>query len=109
MLRVQPHMADLMIVNIKNENPILVLHEFGRAVGEHEGRALGPALVARVRIADAVESELGVLLHDLRGLRLENGIVVIAVELEDVAGAVLAPRPVDERGRTGWQRLESWK
>src|ERR1700739_3930342 len=31
---------------------------------------------------------------------------VIAYELEDVASAVRAARPVDQRSGTGWQRLE---
>ena len=55
-------------------------------------------MVARVRIADALQPEFTVPFHDLRRLGLQDRIGVIADKLEDVAGAV---RPRRQRLETG--------
>jgi hypothetical protein len=49
--------------------------------------------------------EFTVSFYDLRRLRLQGPIGVIAGKLEDVAGAVGAARPVDQRGGTRRHRL----
>ena len=106
---VHAHMADLMIVGIKDGDLVRLLHQLRWAIRKNERHAFGPTLVARVRIAYAVQPEFSVLFHDLRRLRLQDRIGVIAVKLEDVAGAVRAARPVDQRRGTGWQRFEPGK
>src|SRR5262249_32666305 len=106
---VQAHAADLMIVAIKDGDLVRLLDELRWAIGKNERHPCRPTLVARVRIADAIEAEFTVPFHDLHGLRLQDRIGVIAGKLEDVAGAVRAARPVDQRRRTRWQRLEPRK
>ena len=73
-------------------------------VPEDVRHALGPALIARGRIADAGARKLAVLLHDLRGVGLEDGIRVIADELLKVRDAIGRARSVEHRPRTrsGW-------
>ena len=72
----------------------------GTPAGQHWLRGLG---------ADAIQPEFGMTFHDLRRLRLQDRIGIITGELEDVAGAVRAARPVDQRRGPRCQRLEPGK
>src|SRR5277367_4968468 len=103
---VQAHLTDLMIVAIKYGDLVRRLQQLRWALRKNERHPGGPTLVARVRIADALQPEFGVLLHDLRRLRLQDRIGVVAHQLEDVAGAVRPALPVDQRRAPGRQRLE---
>src|SRR5215469_4744880 len=97
---VQAHAADLMIVAIKDGDLVRLLQQLRWAICENERHTSRPTLVARVRIAYALYPERSVPFHDLRCRWLQDRIGVIAGELEDVASAVRAARPVDERRGT---------
>src|SRR6185369_6981625 len=102
---VHAHMTDLAVVLIEDHDLVARLHDLRRAIRKYERRALEPTLVVRVRIAHAYRAYT-VLFHDLRGLRLQNRIRVIADELEAVAGPVRAARTVDERRRPRAKRFK---
>src|SRR5207253_7594520 len=93
MRRVQAHMADLMIVVIKNGNLVRLLQDQDGATCKHEWHPSRPTLVARARKSNASERHFAELLHDLRCLRLQDRIGVIADKLEEIADAVLRWRP----------------
>src|SRR5580704_1719029 len=107
MRRVQAHAADLMIVDIKDGDPIHLLDHLHAHVRENEGHSSGPTLVARGRIAFAAQGDFAGSLHDLDRLGLQDGIGVIAHQLQYVAGAVRTARPVCHRAGTGQRRLEA--
>src|SRR3981189_669547 len=85
---VQAHVADLMIVAIKDGDLVRLLQQLRWAVCENERHPSRTTLVARVRIAYALQPEFTVPFHDLRCLRPQDRIGVIAGKLEDVASAV---------------------
>src|SRR5882672_12591559 len=95
---VQAHVADLMIVAIKDGDLVRLLQQLRWAIRKNERHPCRPTLVARVRIAYAIEPEFTVPFHDLHRLRFQDRIGVVAGKLEDVAGAVQPARPVDQRG-----------
>src|SRR5215471_11570240 len=97
---VHAHVADLMIVSIKDDDLVRQLHQLRWAIRKNERHPYGPTLVARVRIAYALQPKLSVAFHDLRRLGLEDWVGVIAGKLEDIAGAVGAAGPVDQRRGT---------
>src|SRR3984957_8215391 len=95
-----------MIVAIKYGDLVRCLQQHRWALGKDERPTRGPTLIARVRVADALEPEFSVLFHDLHRLRLQDRIGMVSDKLEDVAGPVRPALPVDQRRRPRCQRLE---
>src|SRR5947207_14343435 len=88
-----------MIVAVENDDPVRRLKHLHSGVSEFEGHATRPTLVARLIEGVMVKRHLAKLLNDLRRLRLQNGIAVIADELPVVPDIPFAPRKVDQIGR----------
>src|SRR5258706_15122070 len=93
---VHPYVANLMIMKIKNRDLLPLLQHLHSKRPKNIGDTSGPALVAGGWIAHAAEREFAALLHDLRGLAIQNRIGVIADKLVVVAHSVDA-RPVCHR------------
>ncbi len=78
-------MANLVIFVIEEGDLAGLLEYLDCRGGKNEGYPAGPTLVARGRIADTGQRHFAVLLHDLRRLRLQDRVVVIADKLAVVA------------------------
>jgi hypothetical protein len=87
---VHAHLAELMIVGIQDKDLVRGLYYLRWAFRKIERWPSRPTLVARVRVADAIDPEFSVLFNDLRRLGLQDRVRIIAVKLEDIAGAVQA-------------------
>jgi hypothetical protein len=73
---VQAHVADLMIIGIKDGDLVRLLQQLRWAIRENERHPCGPTLVARVRIAYPLQPEFTVPFYDLRRLGLQDRIGV---------------------------------
>ena len=82
---VHPHMANLVIFVIEEGNLAGLLEYLDCRGGKNEGYPAGPTLVARRRIADAGQRHFAVLLDDVRRLRLQDRVAVVADKLAVVA------------------------
>ena len=99
--------AGFVALAVDHRDVILRRQHLHREVPEDVRHALGPALIARRRIADARARQLAVLLHNLRGVGLQDGIGVIADQLLKVRDAIGTARRVEHRSRTRSGRLEA--
>ena len=98
---VQAHMADLVIVVIKNRDLVRLLENLYPSINKHEGQSFRPTLVAGVGSGGTAYLDFAVLFYCLGSLRLQDGIAVIANDPTAVAGAA------HYRPRTRKRRLDT--
>ncbi len=107
MLRIHPHMPDLMIDGI-DDGDFAGLLKYLQSIGrKHERHASRPALVARGWIAHAGQRQFAVLLDDFCCLGLQDRIGVIADKPPVVAHIMLPARSVPQRSGTGGERFDA--
>jgi hypothetical protein len=88
MRAVHMHVADIVIVCVKDRDFVLLLQHLHADVPKHEGHAAGPALVAGRGIGNLFLGKFAVLLHHLGRLGFQNRVGEVAHQLGNVAHAV---------------------
>src|ERR1051326_826042 len=105
MRRIHADAADLLAVHVKNVDLTLALENLNfEFQAQDEGRRLWPALVTRIGKARSRQFHLAALLHDVRGFRLQNWILVVADTKADVCPGNTCDVP--NRTWTRCRRLE---
>ena len=72
---VHAHVTDLMIVAVKDDDLLRLLNRHRCAARKSERYATGPTLVARSRIAFALERDFAVAFHDAAASGFKIGLV----------------------------------
>ena len=106
MVLVQADRAGILVVLIDDRDLVALLQQLDIEIPENIGHRILHALIVGIGIRLSGKRDFTALSDDLGRFGLQNGVRVIAHELEAVAGAVRTPLPIDERRGTRGQRLE---
>src|ERR1700676_5189330 len=104
---VHAHLAELMIMMIKDDCPVRLLEHLDLEVPEDIRYRLLQTLVVRVGKTPAGQGYLAAPLDDLRSLRLQDWIGVVADQLVEVARAIGQARLVAYGARPRYRRFKS--
>ena len=98
---VHAHVPDLVVIGIEDRDPVRPLQHLHADVPQDKWHAAGPALVARRRIGHAGRRDFTVLSDDIRSVRLEDRVRIVADELVVVAAPLRRDRLVIGPGPAG--------
>src|ERR1700719_1347087 len=104
---VHAHVADLMIVPIKDGDLVRLLEHLHSPIPKNVGHGFGPTLVARGRSAHAASLPFAVLPAHFRRRGFQDRIGVIADQVVGIALPAWQAQPVRHRTRAGCRRLDA--